>query len=123
MKWLKKRTARLDPIAAADARWTEANAEKRAAGCPCGGPAEVCDSYPTAGTVRAEFWTCYEHADADGWSQSGDDPAIPTYNRSSPCDGCGTARLCHGGTFDAVTNQQKAWSCEIPETADARSTT
>jgi hypothetical protein len=72
-------------VEAVDARFREANAAKRAEGCPCGGPAEVCTSYPTAGTVRSESWSCYRHADVDGWSRTGDQPAIPMYSSSVVC--------------------------------------
>lgn len=101
-----------------DDRWRQFNAEKHTAGCPCGAPAEVRNSYPTAGTVQAEFWTCHAHAQVAGWSQSDDEPPIPLYHRASPCDGCDVERLCHGGMFNATTKQQTAWSCEIPEPTD-----
>lgn len=50
-------------------RWRQHNVEARAAGCPCGRPAEAVTRYGgNTGSVPVEFWTCAEHKGAEGWS-------------------------------------------------------
>lgn len=49
----------------AEWRWREINAESRRAGCPCGGPAQVCSTDDrVVGSVPFQWWTCEDHAGA-----------------------------------------------------------
>ena len=50
-------------------RWRAHNAERRAAGCPCGKPAtKVSYDCRNIGAVPAEFWTCDEHVGVSSWT-------------------------------------------------------
>jgi hypothetical protein len=101
-------------VEAVDARFREANAAKRAAGCPCGGPAEVCTSYPTAGTVRSESWSCHKHADVDGWEHAYH-LSVPLYNSSVVCQAAQAESFeercvgCWAATQEP--GRYKAWMC------------
>lgn len=88
-------------------RWAQINAEKRAAGCPCGRPAtEVkCDSRNT-GSVPVETWTCAEHKDAAGWSGRPGEMK-PMWARSSPCVVC-TGHCARAGLINGPTH---TWYC------------
>ena len=83
-------TARYERKEHADAtqRWRQINAEKRAAGCPCGKPAtRVRYNHGNVGAVPVEFWTCDEHDGMSGWS-AGPSGFIAVWPRRAPCSDC-----------------------------------
>jgi hypothetical protein len=85
----------------AEWRWHHNNAEAKARGCPCGGPAEVARRHSVVGTVPYEWWTCAEHAGASGFSGG-----TALFQHDQPCP-LGEDRMS-GGPIGGPTEH---WSC------------
>lgn len=82
-----------ETVAAAEARWTANNQQKREAGCLCGRPATEVRYMPgNTGSVVAESWTCADHVGVNSWSgisgPGGDVVYTPNFPRCSPCSTC-----------------------------------
>jgi hypothetical protein len=86
----------------AERRWRQVNAEKRAAGCPCGKPSEVVQyDHRNLGSVPVETWTCAEHVDVYGWMNN-----VPNYAHPRPCP--------YGediGTQGRIGQEPHTWVC------------
>lgn len=105
---------------AAEERWKKYNAEKKAAGCPCGKPATRVRIYRgVVGSVPMEQWGCDDHYDADGYQGYQLPGEPPNYkfdwSRKTPCSECseiGGDRTCHGwgGQTGGPTEY---WSCPV----------
>lgn len=106
--------AAVDPDADASERWRRFNAQKRAAGCPCGRPATRRRvMLGAAGGVMPEIWSCDECYGAEGHSGPRGE-AKPFWGRIRSCGGCDLngsgLKQCHGYSSDA-DGGRRVWLC------------